>query len=178
MNKTIPPLNPPTLPTRRQALATFAAAPFAVATIRPQQSMKQTPATTANEKRTSLHQEIEIKASPDRIYSALLDSKQFTAFSGLAADIDPKEGGAFAMFKGQIVGRNIELVANQRIVQAWRPAHWEPGDYSIARFVLKPANSGTTVILDHTAFPEGDYDHLLAGWNDHYWGPLKKYLTG
>jgi len=164
--------------TRRDILGTLVAAPLALTKIGPQQSMKQTPTSSANETRTSLHQEIEIKAAPERIYSALLDSKQFTAFSGLPAEIDPKEGGAFAMFKGQIVGRNVELVANQRIVQAWRPAHWDPGDYSIARFVLKPVNSGTLVILDHTGFPEGDYDHLLAGWNEHYWNPLKKYLAG
>jgi activator of HSP90 ATPase len=148
MNETIRPTIQQNLPSRRQTLVTLAAAPLALATTTPRQSMKQTPATTANEKRTSLHLEIEIKAPPERIYSALLDSKQFTAFSGLPAEIDPKEGGAFSMFQGQIVGRNVELVANQRIVQAWRPAHWDPGDYSIARFVLKPANSGTTVVLN------------------------------
>jgi activator of HSP90 ATPase len=142
-----------------------------------QQAMKQTPATTANQARTSLHQEIDLKASPQRVYEILLDSKQFAAFTGMPAEIDAKVGGAFSMFGGQIVGRNVELVPAARIVQAWRPAQWDPGVYSIVRFELKPQNAGVKVILDHTGFAEGDYDHLFEGWNGHYWQPLTKYLA-
>ena len=46
----------------------------------------------ANEKRTSLHQEIELNAPPERIFDVLLDSKQFAAFTGMAATIDPSPG--------------------------------------------------------------------------------------
>ena len=85
------------------------------------QPMNETPSTTANRSRTYLHQEVDFKATPQRIYDVLLDSKQFAACTGMAAEIDPKAGGAFSMFGGLIVGRNIELVPAQRIVQAWRP---------------------------------------------------------
>jgi activator of HSP90 ATPase len=142
-----------------------------------QQAMKEAPSTAANQARTSLHQEIDFKASAQRIYEVLLDSKQFAAFSGMPADIDPKVGGAFSMFAGLIVGRNVELVPNARIVQAWRPTHWDPGVYSVVRFELKPQGSGTKLVLDHTGFPEGEFDHLEAGWKGHYWEPLQKYLT-
>jgi activator of HSP90 ATPase len=127
--------------------------------------------------RTSLHQEIELQASPQRIYEMLLDSKQFAAFSGEAAEIGREEGSAFSMFGGMIVGRNIELVPGQRIVQAWRPTHWPPGIYSIVRFELKAQDSHTTLILDHTGFPEGEFASLKYGWNLKYWNPLKKYLA-
>ena len=81
------------------------------------------------------------------------------------------------MFGGLIVGRNVELIASQRIVQAWRPTHWESGIYSIVKFDLKPQGSDTVVVLDHSSFPIGDFDHLTEGWNSHYWEPLKKYLA-
>jgi activator of HSP90 ATPase len=142
-----------------------------------QQAMKETPSIAANEKRTSLHMEIDFKASPQRIYEVLLDSKQFAAFSGMPAEIDPKAGGAFSMFGGMIVGRNVELIPNQRIVQAWRPTHWDPGVYSIVRFELKPQGPETMLVLDHTGFPEGEFDHLEWGWNNHYGEPLKKFLV-
>lgn len=141
------------------------------------QTMKENPGSAGNQGRTSLHQELDLKASTQRIYEVLLDSKQFGAFTGMAADIDPKVGGAFATFGGQIVGRNVELVPNQRIVQAWRPASWDPGVYSIVRFEMKAQGSGAKVVLDHTGFPEGDYDHLSEGWSVHYWEPLKKFLV-
>jgi len=84
----------------------------------PPQSMQEGPSTPVNAARTSLRQEVVLKAEPRRIYEAILDSKQFAAFSGMAADIDRKPGGAFAMFGGQIEGRNVELTPNTCIVQA------------------------------------------------------------
>ena len=141
------------------------------------QAMAKAPSSPANKTRTSLHQEIDFKAAPHRIYQALLDSKQFTAFSGVPADITPEPGGAFKMFDGAIVGRNIELVSDQRIVQAWRPDDWPAGIYSVVRFELKSVGPGTRVILDHTGFPEGGYEHLSIGWKEHYWAPLTKFLA-
>ncbi len=142
-----------------------------------QQPAPERPGTTASSRRTSLHDEIVIKASPQRIYDLLLDSKQFATLTGAPAEIDPKAGGTFSTFGKLIEGRNVELVPNQRIVQAWRPAAWDPGVYSIVRFELKPHNSGTLIVLDHTGFPEGDSKHLEWGWNAHYWEPMKKHFS-
>ena len=91
------------------------------------QPQKEPTASPENQKRTSIHQEVDFKASPQRIFDALMESKRFAAFSGLPAEIDPKEGGSFSMFGGRIGGRNVELVPGQRVVQAWRPSHWEAG---------------------------------------------------
>jgi len=123
-----------------------------------------------------IHQEIEYKASPQRIYKALLDSKQFSAFTASPAQIHAEAGGAFNCFGGRVVGRNIELVPNQRIVQAWRLTEWPEGLYSIARFELKAQNSGTRLIFDHTGFAPEDREHLDPGWHRMYWEPLRKYL--
>jgi activator of HSP90 ATPase len=144
-------------------------------------TMASIPSTDANKTRTSLHQEIEYKALPQRIYETILSSTDFTAFSGYPAEIDPKVGGAFSMFGGLVVGRNVELIPNQRIVQAWRLSKEFPdGIYSLAKFELKtekPEGSGTRIILDHTGFPEGHFDHLDLGWYSHYWDPLRKFLA-
>jgi activator of HSP90 ATPase len=140
------------------------------------QNMQNAPGKPENQHRTSLHQVVDIEASQQRIYHELLDSKTFATFTGAPATIEPNAGGSFSMFGGLIVGRNVELVPNQRIVQAWRPTHWDQGVYSIVKFDLKPRDSMTTVILDHTGFPEGEYDHLEWGWTNHYWEPLKKFV--
>ena len=137
---------------------------------------KEVPASAANKDRTSLHQENEYKASPQRIYEVLLDAKQFAACTGMPAEIDSKAGGAFSLFGGLVIGRNLELIPNQRIVQAWRPTHWDASVYSIVRFDLKTQPSGTVIVLDHTGFPPGEFDALDAGWYSHYWNPLKKFL--
>ncbi|HEY3948711.1 SRPBCC domain-containing protein [Phenylobacterium sp.] len=129
--------------------------------------------------RTSLHQEVTFAAAPARLYAALLSSKAFTAFSGFPATIDPRPGGAVSLFGGQVMGRNIELVPNQRIVQAWRAVEdFPPGVYSLVKIDLTPKAGGTLLTLDHTGFPPGHFDHLNAGWAPHYWEPLRKFFAG
>ncbi len=137
----------------------------------------------------SIHQERVFRASPNRIYSALLDVRQFAKLVELsgamqsmpagtkAAEISPEVGGAFTIFGGHIVGRQLELVPNQRIVQAWRVVDWKPGDYSIARFELTGQGSQTKVVFDHKGFPKGTAEHLASGWEEHYWEPLRKFLA-
>jgi activator of HSP90 ATPase len=126
----------------------------------------------------AIQQEVVLKASPKRIYDALLDSKKFSEFSGGApADISRDPGGAFSCFGGIITGRNIELIPSQRIVQAWRQGDWPEGVYSIVRFELTAQGSDAKLTLHHAGYPEGNGEHLKSGWHKMYWEPLKKYLA-
>lgn len=127
---------------------------------------------------TTIHQEIDFPVQPARIYEALLNAKQFSAFSNAPAQVTPQAGEPFKLFAGQIEGRNVELIPNQRIVQAWRPISWPAGVYSIVRFELVARNAGTRLVFDHTGFPEDKKQHLSEGWESDYWGPLRKYLKG
>lgn len=138
----------------------------------------------------SIHMEPVFKASRKRIYEALTDAKQFDKVIQLSAavksgmakapnppEISRKAGGAFALFGGYIFGRQIELVPNERIVQAWRVGSWDAGVYSIAKFVLVEQGAGTKISFDHTGFPKGDGGHLAEGWRVNYWEPLAKFLV-
>jgi activator of HSP90 ATPase len=175
MNESTKPAAPVTTLTRRRAAAGIAVGLVSCAKALAQ---GQPSSTTPDSKRTSLHQEVDFKTTPQRIYAALLSSKDFAAFTGAPAEIDPKPGGAFSLFGGMVVGRNVELVPNQRIVQAWRVvADFPDGVYTMVKFELKPRNSETSVVLDQTGFAEGDFDHLSAGWHSHYWEPLKVFLA-
>ena len=138
----------------------------------------------------AIHQEPTFKANRKRVYGALTDAAQFqkvVAMSGAMssadassmkpAEISQQVGGAFSLFGGHILGRHVELAPNQRIVQAWRVADWDPGVYSIAKFELKDNGSGTKIIFDHTGFPGGQGRHLAEGWRVNYWEPLAKFLA-
>lgn len=137
----------------------------------------------------SIHQEPVFTATRKRVYEALTDAKQFDKIIQLSgvmqsmhlsdkpAEIGREVGGAFRLFGGYITGRHVELVPNQRIVQAWRTGSWPPGIYSIARFELVEQGSGTRIVFDHTGFPNGDAEVLASGWKAHYWEPLEKLLA-
>jgi len=138
----------------------------------------------------SIHQETLFKASRKRVYDALTDTLQFDKViqfgSGMntmslgnkPTAISRELGGSFTLFGGHIVGRQIELVPNERIVQGWRVVDWASGIYSIAKFEMVEQASGTKLVLDHTGFPQGLGKHLAAGWKSHYWEPLEKFLSG
>lgn len=138
----------------------------------------------------SIHHEVKFRTSPQRLYAALTDAKKFQQVvllsdavkTGTVKDPQPAQmseaaGGEFAAFGGYISGRQIELIPNVRIVQAWRTGSWEPGTYSIARFALAPQGPGTLLTFDHTGFPKGEAEHLAQGWKANYWQPLEKLLS-
>jgi activator of HSP90 ATPase len=138
----------------------------------------------------AIHQEPVFKANRKRVYEALMDAKQFEKIvqlsaamkSGMApgaklAEISREAGGAFSLFGGYVTGRQLELMPNERIVQAWRADGWDPGDYSIARFELVEQGTETKIIFDHTGFPRGKAEHLAEGWKINYWEPLGKFLS-
>ncbi len=125
---------------------------------------------------SSIHHDIVLPVPPKVVFDELLDADRFAAFSGTPAQIDPVEGGSFSLFSGQILGRNIELVDGERVVQAWRVAGWEPGVYSVARFDLRASGTGTEIGFDHTGYPTAAHDELDAGWHAMYWNPMRSHL--
>ena len=122
----------------------------------------------------AIHQEVNFSSSPKRIYETLTNADQFQKVILLStaktqidvstkpAEISREPGGPFVIFGGYISGRHEKT--------------WEPGDYSIARFELHEAGTGTKLIFDHTGFPSGAGDHLAIGWKINYWEPLAKFL--
>ena len=137
-----------------------------------------------------IHQEVAFKVSRKRVYEALTDAKQFNKVvqlsgavqsgmvpGGKPVEVSSEAGGAFSAFGGHITGRHVELVPDERIVQAWRAAGWGPGQYSIVRFELVEQGSGTKLVFDHTGFPPDQRDHLAEGWKANYWEPLEKYFA-
>lgn len=173
--------------TRRQAM-TGAAMIAVAAAVRPAQAWADIEEISHTAE--SIHQEAHFQASRERVFDALTDASQFDKVIQFGSGMNTRSlgreptvishelGGSFTIFGGHIIGRQIELTPNERIVQAWRVVDWAPGIYSIARFELAEQGSGTKLVFDHTGFPQGLGKHLAAGWKSHYWEPLEKFLVG
>ena len=131
----------------------------------------------------SIHQEPSFNAGRQRVYQALTTTEQFDhviQLSGVMQSapmatrkkptaISGHAGGEFVLFGGLIVGRHIELVPDELIVQAWRDGAWDRGVYSIVTFNLTELGTGTKILFDHTGFPKAKRD---------IWRPVGKPTTG
>ena len=126
---------------------------------------------------SSIHQQVLFHDSPARVYKALTDSADFAALTGMPADIGNEEGGAFICFGAFILGRQVELIPDQRIVQAWRVFNWPEGVYSIVRYELQDNEGGTKLVFDQSGVPADAVEHVDAGWHEKYWEPLRKHLA-
>ena len=119
-----------------------------------------------------------IPAPPDRIYRAWLDASEHSAFTGGEATVDPFPGGKFTAWDGYIEGTTLELEPGNRIVQAWRTTEFPPGSAdSRLEVLLEPAEGGTRVTFIHTEIPEGQGASYESGWEEYYFGPMRKYFA-
>jgi len=94
----------------------------------------------------AIQQSVVLKASPEELFETFLDSKKHTAATGMPAKMSRRQGGSFSAFGGQILGRNLSIVPNQMIVQAWRASHWKAEDQDsilVLRFSEAPAGDGS-----------------------------------
>src|SRR5574337_1303023 len=129
-------------------------------------------------KTKTFKQKVTIKATPQEIYEALMDSKKHSAFTHAVAKIGKKEGAAYSAYDGYIVGKNVKLVPNKKIVQTWRSVDgvWPEDHYSEVTFEMKKAGKGTELLFTHKNVPENQVAEFKSGWKEHYWEPLKDYL--
>lgn len=127
----------------------------------------------------AIQQSIVLKASPEELFEAFLDSKKHSAATGMPTKASRRQGGSFSAFGGQISGRNLLIVPKRIIVQAWRASHWKVEDQDsilVLRFSEAPA--GGRIDLVHVNVPEHDHKGVTEGWPKYYWKPWKAYLAG
>ena len=127
-------------------------------------------------KTKTIRQSVTFKASPQEVYEMLMDSKKHSKFTGAKAKISREVGGKFTAYDGYIDGTNLELIANENIVQKWRGSDWPVGHYSIAAFELVKTSGGTKLKFMQKGVPEDQYNAISDGWFEHYWNKMKKNL--
>ena len=119
-----------------------------------------------------------IPATAEKIYNVWLEGRKHGEMTGSKATGYAKVGKAFTAWDGYISGKNIELVNDKRIVQAWRSTEFaENAPDSKLEVILKKVKGGTEVTLNHSEIPEGQAAGYKKGWIDFYFKPMTKYFV-
>ena len=118
-----------------------------------------------------------LEALPAEIYQTWLSSEGHTKMTGEKATSSDQVGEKFTAWDGYIFGENILLERNHRIKQSWRSSQFEEGEEdSILEIILIQKDDKTELTLIHTNLPESG-EHYKAGWDEHYFQPMKIYFS-
>lgn len=117
-----------------------------------------------------------IPATPDEIYMALTNPVTMELWTGEVAEMSTEPGSEFSMWEGSISGKNLEFEPNKKIVQQW---YFDgQSDNSIVTIKLHADKGGSSVELRHTNIPDDDFDDMVDGWNNSYFGALAEFFEG
>lgn len=115
-----------------------------------------------------------LPATPEEVYTSLTNPLTIELWTGETAEMSTEPGSEFSMWEGSIVGKNLEFEENKKIVQQWY-FDGQPED-SIVTIKLHPDKDGTSVELKHTNLPAEEYNDLVEGWNNSYFGALAEFF--
>lgn len=114
-----------------------------------------------------------IPAPPEDVYKALTTEITIQLWTGEKAEMIAEPNTEFSLWDGSIVGKNLEFVEGKKIVQQW--FFGDQAENSIVTIKLHPDKNGTSVELKHTNIPDEDFDEIVDGWNENYFGSLREF---
>lgn len=114
-----------------------------------------------------------IPAEPEEVYLALTNPATLLAWTGEPAEMSEEPGSEFSLWDGSIVGKNLEFEAGKKIVQQWYFGEQE--EASIVTIKLHKNEKGTSAEMRHTNIPDADFDDIIDGWNNSYFGTLRDF---
>jgi uncharacterized protein YndB with AHSA1/START domain len=114
-----------------------------------------------------------LPAPPEEVYAALTNPATIQLWTGEPAEMSTQPGEEFSLWDGSISGKNLEFIPDRKIVQEWY--FGDQPEESIVTIILHPDKQGTSVELRHTNIPDSDYDDMVEGWNEVYFGSLMEF---
>ncbi|KAK0098462.1 hypothetical protein PV326_008060 [Microctonus aethiopoides] len=95
------------------------------------------------------------------------------AFTKGPVRLEPKKGGKFELFGGNIHGEFVEL-SPEKIVQKWRSKQWDEGHFSEVILDIREKSDHTEVNLTQTGVPKTEEESTKENWDRYYWDAIKR----
>jgi len=115
-----------------------------------------------------------IPAEPEEVFIALTNPFTIELWTGYPAIMDSNVDTEFSLWEGDITGKNLEIINNAKVVQEWYFGEQE--EKSIVTVKIFENKKGSQVELNHTNIPDEDYENIVEGWNEYYFGAIKSFF--
>uniref|UniRef100_A0A069DS64 Putative activator of 90 kDa heat shock protein atpase log 1-like isoform 2 n=1 Tax=Panstrongylus megistus TaxID=65343 RepID=A0A069DS64_9HEMI len=123
---------------------------------------------------TSLKVSQNFQCKGEDFYRAMTTPEMVSAFTNGPCKLEPKKGGHFELFGGNILGEFVELVPDKKIVQRWRLKGWPAEHYSTVTMDIDQQEDHTVVRISQTGIPKSDVDGTRENWGRYYWDAIKR----
>jgi activator of HSP90 ATPase len=108
------------------------------------------------------------------VWDALVNPATIEKWTGAKAIMLPEKETEFSIWGGDIFGTNKEVIKEKRLVQEWYAGKWKKP--SIVEIDLAKKGNKTIIGLTHDGYPEKEHESLDSGWDEYYFGEIKKLL--
>jgi activator of HSP90 ATPase len=116
----------------------------------------------------------EFNTSADQLYQTFTDPQRVTAFTRAPPRVfEPKEGGKFELFGGNVQGTFKSLEQDKKIVQSWRLADWPKDHYSTLNIVFDQGSDSTNLRLTWEGVPVGQDEVAKRNFGEYYVRSIK-----
>lgn len=122
----------------------------------------------------NLKKHYKIKATPPEVYAALTNPFSIELWTGEEAVMTTNAGDEFALFGGDIAGKNLQFEPDSKIVQEWY--FGDQVEPSIVSISLIADKYFTKIELLHTNIPDEAFHDINQGWDESYFGSLKEFF--
>ncbi|KAL6072767.1 AHA1, activator of heat shock 90kDa protein ATPase [Balamuthia mandrillaris] len=116
---------------------------------------------------------VPFRARSSDIYECLMDPNRVAAYTQSSVTLEPKAGGAFAFFSGNVQGTFVEVIPNKKIVQKWRTSTWPEDHFSSVTITLEDTSDGCSLRLKQQGVPSEEVDRTRGAWMDHFFNRIK-----
>ncbi|KAL3320690.1 hypothetical protein Ciccas_000626 [Cichlidogyrus casuarinus] len=116
----------------------------------------------------------EFFCAPDDLYRVMTTQDLVSAFTRANASVDPKIGGSFNLWGGNITGSYTELMPGKLIEMTWRRSNWTADFYSKVKIELEAFDRGTRLKLTQTGITQAELESIRSGWYSNYFQAIKQ----
>lgn len=116
-----------------------------------------------------------INAEPSDIYAALTNPYTIELWSGYPAQMSTEPGSEFSLWEGDISGKNLEFIENEKVVQQWY--FGDQAEESIVTITIVRDRENSRVTVTHTNIPDDEFKDIAEGWREYYIGAITVFFN-
>lgn len=133
---------------------------------------------------STVTEDIEFQTTARELYDVFMQPDKLAAWTRSQPIIEPKVGGKFVLFQGNVKGEILALDPGKKIEQTWRLPQWPEGTplhsrglteghYGTLRMIFDQGMDGTTLRVTWMGVPIGEEDVTKRNFREYYVNNIK-----